>query len=125
MQVLDGVVEAAFVADWLCQFADSQISSVWNGELPIHDVSLPPDNLERPSQEQYLRDSHQYQEQIESPIAPVCQVSLGGVYRQGGKFADSYGMLCIFGMSATVIGLGGLRLELELAPSRVVEQVRR
>jgi IS1 family transposase len=59
-----------------------------------------------PTQQQDLETAYHYQQQVESPVGPICPVTLARHYRHGGKFADSYGVLCIFGMFFSVIALG-------------------
>jgi hypothetical protein len=79
-------------------------------QLPAHDYTLPfyfmgllPDGSKRSAQKPYLQESNNDQEEAETPVGPVGPSS---AYRHGGKFADSYGLLCIFG-SYGLMGIFG------------------
>ncbi len=61
--------------------------------LPLHDVSLFSNNFARPIQKPRLQSTHNDQKATENPIDSVSPILR---YRHGGKFADSYGLLCIF-----------------------------
>jgi IS1 family transposase len=71
--------------------------------LTLQIVGLPLDRTQCSPQEQYLQETDCDQQQTENPYAPVRPVLR---YRHGGKFADSYGMVCIVGMLLCAISLG-------------------
>jgi hypothetical protein len=75
-------------------------------DLPSHFGSLGAYRFESSVKQIHLKTTNRNQKQIEPPIRPVRPVSLWRVYRHRGKFADSYGMLCIFGMLFVAIALG-------------------
>ena len=72
--------------------------------LPFHQVSLPLDGLKGTTQKNHLEYTNDSEQSSESPISPVRPIPC---YRHGGKFADSYGMLCIIASMLLCIPLGG------------------
>jgi len=72
--------------------------------LPIHIVSLTLDSPKGSEQQPNLQSANQDQQAAENPQPPIKPTPC---YRHGGKFADSYGMLCIIVTLLTCIPLCG------------------
>ena len=75
------------------------------GDRFIQFVGLSFNRPERAPQKIYLKTANTDQQQTEDPITPIGPISPGCRYRHGGKFADDYGMICIFISVFAAIGL--------------------
>ena len=73
--------------------------------LLLHFTCLPPYGFKSPAKKSYLQYARCRQEEGKSPSSPVGPVSPRACYRHGGKFADSYGMACIFGVLFAGMGI--------------------
>ena len=71
--------------------------------LALHVPSLGLNRFQGSIQEQNLRTANYDQQTAKSPVRPIGPVL---TYRHGGKFADRYGIACIFGTWLLCIGLG-------------------
>src|SRR5690349_4752890 len=94
----------SMVTNRLVWFKNSQVCPVWDGELPSENADSSPEKRR-------LKAANHNQEEIESPIRPIGPILFRGSYRHGGKFADSYGLLCIFGcygLTFILIATGGI-----------------
>jgi hypothetical protein len=94
----------------LCEFGASlRGSGAFNSSigLQLHLVRLCFYGTEGSPQKRYLQCANQEQKQAEEQISAIPPVSR---YRHGGKFADSYGLICIFVTLLGSIPLGGFGL---------------
>jgi hypothetical protein len=90
-------------------------SPLANHDKPLltHGNSLSADCLQSPTQQNDLQSTNYYQAQVEGPVPPVRPVSFVFFYRHGGKFGDTYGMLCIvssLSISGSIIVWGLFRI---------------
>ena len=65
--------------------------------LMPHLVRLASDVRQSSTKQPYLQHTRCCQKEREHPYSPIGPISLGTGYRHRGQFADTYGMLCIFG----------------------------
>lgn len=75
-------------------FCGSTCGPSQQSSLSPHAETLTPHGFESQVQKRGLKSAEQNQEPAEYPISAVSPVL---TYRHGGKFADSYGLLCILG----------------------------
>ena len=78
--------------------------------LSLGDLCLPSGNSESSKEQPYLKNTGKSEQSTKTPIAPINPISFSGCYRHGGKFADRYGMVCIFASILGGIGIGATGL---------------